>query len=458
MRLPILGHNAIIQRGMMAPIFPLNIDVRKKKTAPLGTIFVSSIATGRNNGTNWLDAYTDLQTAINSARVGQEIWVRKGTYYPSVVVGGDGSARDKAFYLRTGVAVYGGFSGDDYLWQNRNYIVNETICHAGGNYHVFNQELLACNRTAVLDGFTIRGANGNNTSYGRHRGGGFYLEQYGRSPTIRNCKVTALYSMQGAAAYIYTTSAPLFENCLFFDLNTTDDMVLLSYLQAPSASLKATFLNCQFYNTVTKNQYCIKSSGSGSSAEGINIIGCTFYNFGNYSAIQLLREVALYQDNIIDRCLFYNCYKALELTRLSASVGTTKVSNCLIRNCTFGIVGTSYPSTYWNCTLTGNEYALYNHNTTNTGVIENCIIYGNTNMFARAGYNNFTFTYSDCQTAQSGTGNISINPNWDANYRLNAGSPCVDVGDNTKVYGDYDLDGNARIVNTTVDMGCYERQ
>ncbi len=41
-------------------------------------------------------------------------------------------------------------------------------------------------------------------------------------------------------------------------------------------------------------------------------------------------------------------------------------------------------------------------------------------------------------------------------YRLAAGSLCIDAGDNSYVMCDRDLAGNARIANGTVDIGCYE--
>jgi hypothetical protein len=44
----------------------------------------------------------------------------------------------------------------------------------------------------------------------------------------------------------------------------------------------------------------------------------------------------------------------------------------------------------------------------------------------------------------------------DSNYYLSYQSPCINAGDNSAVTNSTDLDGNARIVDTTVDMGCYE--
>ena len=42
------------------------------------------------------------------------------------------------------------------------------------------------------------------------------------------------------------------------------------------------------------------------------------------------------------------------------------------------------------------------------------------------------------------------------NYHLSADSPCIDDGSNSYVLYDYDLDGNVRIQNYSVDIGCYE--
>ena len=44
------------------------------------------------------------------------------------------------------------------------------------------------------------------------------------------------------------------------------------------------------------------------------------------------------------------------------------------------------------------------------------------------------------------------------NYRLQVESPCLDFGNNKYVVESVDLDGNSRIINNTVDMGCYEKE
>lgn len=59
-----------------------------------------------------------------------------------------------------------------------------------------------------------------------------------------------------------------------------------------------------------------------------------------------------------------------------------------------------------------------------------------------------------------GMGNITNAPAFEnrgaSNYRLSVLSPCINVGDNAAVAGSVDRDGNVRIYDSIVDMGCYE--
>jgi alpha-tubulin suppressor-like RCC1 family protein len=131
-----------------------------------------------------------------------------------------------------------------------------------------------------------------------------------------------------------------------------------------------------------------------------------------------------------------------------------------------------------NCTVSGNQafrggglMAISDSNGT-TPVIRNTIIYGNSASSEYADANiswswgGGTYT-NNCASANSssaplpGAGNITSDPLFvnaaAGNYRLQAGSPCIDTGGNLSWTGTaVDLDGQPRVSNGTVDMGAYE--
>lgn len=85
--------------------------------------YVNYAALGANNGSNWADAYKDLQNALAEAHAGDQIWVAKGTYFPT-----DGIDRAISFNLPTGVGLYGGFEGRSL--NQRNAETNATVLSA----------------------------------------------------------------------------------------------------------------------------------------------------------------------------------------------------------------------------------------------------------------------------------------------------------------------------------------
>src|SRR5262249_48040230 len=60
----------------------------------------------QGDGLSWVGAHQSLQTALAAAQPGDEIWVAAGIYKPS-----DSLDRTVSFALKSGVAIYGGFSG-----------------------------------------------------------------------------------------------------------------------------------------------------------------------------------------------------------------------------------------------------------------------------------------------------------------------------------------------------------
>ena len=164
-------------------------------------IFVAADATGDNDGSSWVDAYTDLQSALVAAAAGDEIWVKGGpqgaalTYRPA----GVGGSRAASFAIPDGVAVRGGFAGANLFSGERNPSIYLSILsgdlngddgpdftsNGDNSYHVVTAA--GVGPTTSLEGFTIQGGNANGGTASNHDiGGGFYLST--GSPTIVDCR------------------------------------------------------------------------------------------------------------------------------------------------------------------------------------------------------------------------------------------------------------------------------
>lgn len=87
--------------------------------------FVDAAAVGANNGLNWQDAYTDLQTALAAAAGSggavTQLWVADGVYKPSQT-----GSQATRFQMVAGVSLYGGFAGGEMLLSQRDPSLNIT--------------------------------------------------------------------------------------------------------------------------------------------------------------------------------------------------------------------------------------------------------------------------------------------------------------------------------------------
>ncbi len=196
--------------------------------AGAATCLVTSDGTG--NGSDWGQAMT-LQAALTSGGGCDEIWVKAGTYTPGVT-------REDSFQILPGVAVYGGFAGDELVRTTRNVATHLTILSgdigvAGDNtdnsYHVVfmdGTQGTKITATTVLDGFTIRDGNADGSG-SQNSGGGLYCDGSGDtshecSPSLRNLVFSdnsagfgggavANYGINGG------TSSPSLSNVIFRD-------------------------------------------------------------------------------------------------------------------------------------------------------------------------------------------------------------------------------------------------
>ena len=249
-------------------------------------IFVRQGATGSNNGTSWANAFTSLQSALSAATPGKHIWVAKGTYQPEAEVGGPG-IRFRAFRLKNGVSLYGGFEGTEdpatFNLNDRDFNTNETILSGTSDnvYHVFRHVDAGLNSTAVLDGFTVSGGNANGT--GPDKAGGGMLNSgtspgNGSSPAIINCVFKNNQAGEGGAIFNSRYCSPAISFSTFSS-NTASTRGGAVY----NTRNTATFSHCTF----TGNSAMGNSNDDGggamyntasNSAEGVVILNCTFNN------------------------------------------------------------------------------------------------------------------------------------------------------------------------------------
>ncbi|MGA2093165.1 MAG: right-handed parallel beta-helix repeat-containing protein [Sedimentisphaerales bacterium] len=436
------------------------------------TIYVDANATGANNGTNWTDAYTGLQSAINNANSDDEIWVTKGTYKPSydyglVAVPPDSQSRLKHFRLKNGVAIYGGFSGIETILEQRDWQANKTIL--SGNigapsnrcYHVFyHPNGTNLDSSAILDGFTISDGNANGSQATTSAGGGIY--DCNNSPTITNCTFSNNSGYNGCGMFNYIYSNPTVTNCTFSGNSANGIMGGGMGNQQHSSP---TVTNCTFNGNSV--------SGSGGGGGGLCNIDysspkmrdCNFSNNWVGNGMGCIGGGIADGNNsnpTITNCNFSNNWAGSGSGSRSGSGGgisnntsSPTITNCTfsgngayngdgggiynyysgpnVINCTFignssfvespvqakggGIYNNYYSNaTVANCTFTGNssEWGGGVCNSSSNPTITNCILWGDWASLDGNEIRNVSsspvVTYCDVQGSWSGTGNINLDP------------------------------------------------
>lgn len=201
-------------------------------------VYVDAYATGAGNGTSWQNAFTDLQAALFAAQPGDQVWVALGVYKPT-----DGYNREISFRLKSGVQMYGGFSGVETELEQRNWERFKTTL--SGNIGLANEDadnsytilfIEKSDRSSVVDGFVLSGGRADNSDpfvspYSNEKSGGaiYAVAEDGNAyPMVRNCNFENNYAREfGGAVYLYTGEGKdemlPFENCWFVN-NRADNL------------------------------------------------------------------------------------------------------------------------------------------------------------------------------------------------------------------------------------------
>lgn len=254
----------------------------------------TNVVGGNQDGSNWEHAFSDLQDALDVALNGDDIWVAKGTYYPTT----DGD-RNVFFRLIKGVEWLGGFEGweteeDERDWENNATILSGDIGIPGDNSDnsytvVFS---IFSDWTTRVNGFTITGGNADNDDddlnfYHRTKcGGGAYIHG------------------QGAGKH----ANPGFINCTFINNHALQRGGAIYLNGKFNGDASSSYRNCQFISNSAAAGGAVFEDGGSTDGHGLFWKDCLFKD--NYAesfggAVHFEHTNAVYDTKIHD-CRFEN--------------------------------------------------------------------------------------------------------------------------------------------------------
>ncbi|HEY3266718.1 MAG TPA: right-handed parallel beta-helix repeat-containing protein [Armatimonadota bacterium] len=447
------------------------------------------------DGLSWATAFPTVQQGIDAAQAGDEVWVAAGTYPENIT-------------LKSGVGLYGGFVGNEESRDPRDPSVNISLLDGQSKGTVI---IIAADATSatVVDGFDIEHGYGLiATSDGR--GGGIYVK--GGTPIISNNVIT------NCSAQSSRTSASLGGGIYVDDGKPLIAGNRISYCYATTGGGVGNWGGGLIRDNVFSHNGAIGSdpgSGEGGAIEAWGLLATVMVHnifegnssYGGYGgAINCANGVVM--DNLfIDNPAFEGA------SLYSAWVGTIVRNTFLddtgpdsyyevlfgggvFKDNVIAVSGVSVGldlGRTWNGSAGGAEPVISNNTIVQLGsgepvavtfsfhsgekpVFSNNIITG----WANAGWMNtlstgavMTTDHNDIfgngdntlpfpgATQIGAAGNISLAPLFvdgaGGDYRLQAGSPCIDAGNDAYIASDArDLANAPRIAGAHVDIGAYE--
>ncbi len=391
------------------------------------------------------------------------------------------------------------FAGKAITVRSENGPTNCTIdCQNAGRGFSFTSGEIP---NSIVEGLTIKNGHAD-------YGGGMYC--YGSSPTIRDCVITSNRATDhGGGIYCEAASDPIIESCTISHNESTDDgggvycndgcSLLITdclidsnrvtYASSAGGGLYVGSSNITVSNSIIGNNRAIVGS---SDAGGIFCDNC-FLDMtnclitGNEAAGEAGGIFCVETDGIISNSIIKGNRAGVEGGGIIAGLGTLVIANCIVQDnigCYGGGINSMVfdNSIFINCTITGNQ-ALYGGGLISlwesAPILQNSILWNNRADFGpQAGPltwradlevtpSTLTVDYCAVQDGEDGVTedadstvvwgahNIDDDPLLTPDGHLQAGSPCIDVGNTADAY-DPDIDGEARVSGDEVDIGADE--
>ena len=334
----------------------------------------------RDGTGGWSDALKTLTNAITKASSGSEVWVKAGTYKPSL-----DNDRTKSFVMKDGVDLYGGFDGMETNREERDWVANPTLLSGelgAPNTLLDNSRHVVIGATARLDGFIVVNGCASNAVSGtdlNNYGAGMYTS--GAYPITANCVFSNNLSIYGRGGAVYWDQGGYkactagWYNCIFDgnmssnSWSSTPGLYLQFWTNTVGAISNCTFrrnrgfadggaLRMTDYGKVWpagaafKVQDCVFSNNLDNSAYGggVNVAGfvapvffedCLFIGNTNYSGVSsggggamTLGMAATGQGLRMNRCIFDRNYSLKSgAVAMYNGGGTNSIwSHCVFRN------------------------------------------------------------------------------------------------------------------------------
>ncbi len=476
-------------------------------TAAAATRYVTT--DGNGDGTSWATAMSNLQEAINASEAGDQVWVAAGTYKPTELIKSN-KATSKAFMMKDGVSLYGGFSGTETSIDQRKSgekpydMVNATILSAdddvadewirgydgissvwGWIYESNNvlgtgknsTHLLYSSATienpTVIDGFTLTGANAN-VATAKPSGGAVYAPG---KVAISNCRIV--------------------ENSAYFTAEANDCNSYGGAVYLDGGSMDNCYIARAYAHSSFGNGY-----GGGVYAKNSTISNCVFEDCVASDA----GGAVFMRDGSLTNCIITGCYGG-QGGAIYNNGGTIEGISVLECRALFGggvfNYGTLTNAVIAGCLADNESYSdggnmggggIYNYGGDVAGVaVYNCTSWHGGGVYLREGrLINATVQNNSERDTEAGTANVAgdassvlnsitapdvpasnfVAPTAvagakeidrealaAADWRLAPGSEFIDAGTPVEGFSEgCDLAGNARVAGASIDCGAYEVQ